>query len=626
MSRNFTSDVETQREYFNASYFNKSGSKQIAKYETTLLKPFFNDPDKWQLAINRFRVPLSGIPLTRNNIPFQKWQVGLYYHNGSTSQVENLYVPQYNLQLSQPIDNYLNLASGGALQDLQLEPPVVNTSTTIPNVIYNVNPVNDTYHGTHTFYIESSSAGQVDAYQNGIMVQSFTIQGDMIPSGQTFLSISTMCTDSSGNFYCGYLTRDNVQNIWYFYIQSWTRSSATTWAVSVNYHNTDLTYNHIYMQPQGLIAFQGQIIVYLNFPASFVDCYYNVFNVGVSDVFQTGNAQANNWVAITDSNYIYRCSSTSVLQIGTNIAYTHQYSGFHIDRFLGFDKDGYLLIHRLDSSGNEIGYQAISVATGNVVYSFSPPNGAYSMVYLNSTQIYVDSGPYSLYTYEDYLIKINFALQSCFSTLKNKLGSAILPSSAPRIKYNASTKLFFLVADSAYNTLNSDGTAQYYILLNEALWEQFYFPSQNVLDIDGWRNLNLYSGDLTGNTIELQQETSTIYAFYDLTRIIISTINIPVSGDGEGKTFSNSGFSSNNSLSMITDVIPDTSTLSPSSALIYIPAGILRWYNLYAQQPFNKVDLIMYYETKDGNIYPIEIANGEYFSVKLEFKRGTGDF
>jgi len=77
---------------------------------------------------------------------------------------------------------------------------------------------------------------------------------------------------------------------------------------------------------------------------------------------------------------------------------------------------------------------------------------------------------------------------------------------------------------------------------------------------------------------------------------------------------------------MITDIVPDTTTLTPGSVLIYIPAGILRWYNMYAQQPFDKVDLILYYETKDGNIYPIDILNGEFFSVKLEFKKGPGDF
>ena len=99
MSRNFTTDVDTQREYFNATYFNNSGQNQIAKYDTTLLKPFFPNPDQWKLAINRMRIPLSGIPLTKNNIPFEQWQVGLYYQttsSGQNAEQSIKYVPQFN--------------------------------------------------------------------------------------------------------------------------------------------------------------------------------------------------------------------------------------------------------------------------------------------------------------------------------------------------------------------------------------------------------------------------------------------------------------------------------------------------------------------------------------------------
>ena len=52
MSRKFESNADTQREYFNATYFNQSGETQQAKYETTLLKPFFNNPDEWKITIN----------------------------------------------------------------------------------------------------------------------------------------------------------------------------------------------------------------------------------------------------------------------------------------------------------------------------------------------------------------------------------------------------------------------------------------------------------------------------------------------------------------------------------------------------------------------------------------------
>ena len=126
--------------------------------------------------------------------------------------------------------------------------------------------------------------------------------------------------------------------------------------------------------------------------------------------------------------------------------------------------------------------------------------------------------------------------------------------------------------------------------------------------------------------ISITQEDSTIYAFYDLVRLLVETNRIPVSGDAEGKTFSNTGSVSNNSINIITDIVPDTTTLTPGTVLIYVPQGILRWYNMYAQQPLDNLDLAISYETKDGNIYPVNILSGEFFSVKLEFKKGPGDF
>ena len=99
-----------------------------------------------------------------------------------------------------------------------------------------------------------------------------------------------------------------------------------------------------------------------------------------------------------------------------------------------------------------------------------------------------------------------------------------------------------------------------------------------------------------------------------------------MSGDGDGVIFTNQGATSNKTLNMITDIAPDTTSQLTGTRLIYIPNGILRWYNLYAQQPFSKIDMQVYYEMKDGQIYNLVIPNNEYFSVKLEFKKGLGDF
>lgn len=637
MSRNFTADVDTQREYFNASYFNNSGENQIARYDTTLLKPFFPNPDQWKLAINRMRVPLSSIPLTKNNIPFQEWQVGIQYQkdkNGANLTKSFRYVPQFNPKFTLRY-KYYNLADAGQLQLSLINPTSVLSTTQLSNTSYTVLPAFEKTNNNYTYYIlNSSSSNVINAYQDGILVNSFTIGGAIVPSGQTFRNIETICTDASGNLYIGFVTNDNSIQSSYFYIQSWTRSGVATWALSTQYSIVNNPLDEFGMTASGLLAFSNQIIVYINRSNG---TFYCTWTIGGPQDTGAGLEASSKWVSITNNTYIFRCSDAGQLTVSDTIQYYYTYNNIYCDRFLGFDNNGYLLLHRVDSNYIEIGYQAIDITTGNVMYTFTPSNGSYGLLYVASENDPIDSGPYDIFTYQDFLNQINLAFLEVFTNLKAVLGASFLPTEPPSIIYNAQTRLFSMVVEGQYLTTNVDGSNQYFVLMNTGLWNQFFFPSNNLtINSTLYKSLIIQNYGLnavigTGSAtlpqfINMTQEDSTIYAFYDLVRIIVGTTRIPVSGDGEGRTFSNTGTASNSAVNMITDIVPDTSTLTPGSVIIYIPAGILRWYNLYAQQPFNKIDLTLQYETKDGSIYPIEIANGEFFSVKLEFKRGIGDF
>jgi hypothetical protein len=170
--------------------------------------------------------------------------------------------------------------------------------------------------------------------------------------------------------------------------------------------------------------------------------------------------------------------------------------------------------------------------------------------------------------------------------------------------------------------------------MNDALYNQFFFPSNDykigfksiIVQNYGFNAVEGNGSITLPQFINIYQETSTIYSFNDLTRIIVGTLSIPVSGDGDGTHFTNDNTTNNKTINQITDILPDTTLQTNFEPIIYIPAGILRWYNLYAQQPFTKIDLIFYYETKDGVLRPLLIPAGEYFSCKLEFKKGQGDF
>lgn len=651
MSRNFTADVDTQREYYNATYFNNSGANQIARYDTTLLKPFFPNPDQWKLAINRMRVPLSGIPLTRNNIPFQQWQVGLDYRpvasgTGGFNTVE--YVKQYNqsttnqyitysINNSLGIETYLLTSSSATL--LETVPLIQPGSTTNQNSLF-VQPV---------LSPDCSKMICLDATNKRQVNVNNTKDGTLITSIDTTGSadyITAIAFDSNNNIYIAksqLIIPDGQQQA----VLSYNYSSSPTPS-----YTASITYNFT-TQPDIItsLSFDSAASPASNyiFLMSVLGTTYsvNAVQIGsptiVSTAISGGEAVIINPKVMVNSDNFYilyyndtignytiikKDNANNILAQWTNFSETI------VPSLLGFTETNKLVINAnyYDFTGVQI-MNTPSDAPSSTY--FNPASGVLNVQVSSIPNIIpVPGGPYDLFTYQDFLNQINAAFQTCFNTMRAEKGATFLPTEPPSIVYNAQSRLFNLIVEGAYLTLNEDGSNQYTVFMNVELWSKFFFPSNTfessyksiILQNYGINAVQGNGSATLPQFIYVQQEDSTIYAFYDLVRIIVGTTRIPVSGDGEGKTFSNTGSVSNSAINMITDIVPDTTTLTPGSVLIYVPAGILRWYNLYAQQPFDKVDLTLQYETKDGNVYPIQITNGEFFSVKLEFKKGPGDF
>lgn len=650
MSRNFTADVDTQREYFNASYFNQTGQNQIAKYDTTLLKPLFNDPDKWKLAINRFRIPLSGIPLTKNNIPFETWEVGVGYQPSANDWTTSYsYVPQYNPQTTSNINqlngiNYLGnsytyLSNSGFTQ--------TSTNFTSGNVFGYINATGMDWSnpsGTpYSYLYVITDNGNIKVYNSS---SGAVILHQIAPSGTQYLNL---CANRvTGDFFVTEIV--NGSNV----IQKFTRNGNTFTPEVAGFtlpivptQNTSIAYTN------GFIYFcAGENPTYDVVVYQYTSGNPNPINTYNLNIVNEPNGPPPN--VISDGTYLYiSCFGSTgnvaeIVKYNTSLqiqeqasVFTYLANGIPSQQLLGFDQSGNILLSSINAnySSNII---ALNSSTFQLVYSTPDPQGNAEdtqtfLIYPKPLVLTpIDSGPYDIFTYQAYLNKINDAFNTAYLAIKAQKGASFLPTEPPRIIYDATTKLFSIIVEGQYLTLNSDGSNQYKIAMNSALWEKFYFPyTENSPQSDIYtlllqnNGINAIQG--TGSQtlpqyISVQQEDSTIYQFFDLTRIIVGTTMIPVSGDADARTFSNNTTTSNSSITMITDVVPDTSTLTNSSALIYIPAGVLRWYNLYAQQPFSRIDIIMYYETKDGNIYPIQIPNAEYFSVKLEFKKGLGDF
>lgn len=239
--------------------------------------------------------------------------------------------------------------------------------------------------------------------------------------------------------------------------------------------------------------------------------------------------------------------------------------------------------------------------------------------YENGDPLILPSESYNLNSYQDFLNQINLAFASAFNKMTASY-SSYAPSEAPRIVFNPQSRLFSLICRGDYL---SSGT--YTILMNNRLWNMFLFPSVTTqgapTDINGLyktvlvqNNINnvVYGSSATSpNYVSVNQESSTAFKFYDLVRIMVTTSKIPINGDIEGK---------NDTVNLITDIVPDTNTLTPDDVIIYQPT-VLRNYNLDSNVPLKDINLQFYYGCKDGTVHKIKLLPNEYASVKIEFSQ-----
>jgi hypothetical protein len=226
----------------------------------------------------------------------------------------------------------------------------------------------DSLNNSPTIYMASGNT--VYMFQNGSGIPVQSVQVPTAPSGFTFQSIGAICSDASGNLYvaCVYVNGSVNRT----FIQSYIRAGSSTWTLSTTYNVTpnpatgNLVYNTI-------LSFGGTLIAYILLGNGATNFF--TFTIGNGTQILTGNAGSSNWLSITGPNYIYRTNSTGTLLIGDLSSFIYTYPDFFIDRFLGFDANGYLLIHRVSGE-----YQAIDETTGDVVYSFTPADVSYCIV------------------------------------------------------------------------------------------------------------------------------------------------------------------------------------------------------------------------------------------------------
>lgn len=615
------------RIYYNAEIVNQTNAPIPASYSATLLKPIINEPKKYNLNVNRFRLPLNSVPLSRKNLPFSQWSVGIGYSqnqdNNFDNQLEIVHQINETIQLI-PTYAFLDNSATGFYQATENNfNNDYNQSLTTAQGIKQYDTV-----GNGTIYVLNSNTGVINAYDSKtqqliatILTTKTNIQSWIVNKQTSDIYIN----NATGTFK---FTRNG--NIW---TQSPIQFNTTGLQSSLSYFLFLLDgflvgYCNAQAVPPpappkyALIMWDlvdGSITSggYVPYNESQLHSYY-VISDGISYFYISSSLDNHNTIT---KNYLQSINGnyTVVSPITYNIETTS--TPYNL---CGFDPNGNLMISRLDNiEVYTTQAEDYSIITSPLYYFTDPISGtlASSTIALptqKTLEKLIDNPNVTINSYQEFLDQINASFSTVWNNLLASYPSIDQTVKPPIIIYNPTSKLFCLICDGEF----LDNT-KFRIYLNSNLWNMFLFPTyiNNQAPSDDYGLMmtisiknNIFNSVYSSQSVNpeyitVYQESSTRFKFYDLARILVTTNKLPVDGDIEDI---------NSQLNAITDVIPDIDDLTPDSILIYQPT-ILREYNLDSSNPIYNIDIHFYYGCKDGTIHRVYLQPSEYASIKLGF-------
>lgn len=607
--------------YYNAEIINNTTQSINASYQVGLLTAIIKEPLKYNINVNRFRLPLNSVPLSRKNIPFKQWAVGIGYDANQDDLFFNVTTPVEQINPSiQQLPAYLFMNNSANSLNISIENNFTNEYSSTFTTAQGLKDY-DLVQGTNgTVYVLNTTNNKISMYD--------MITGNMYDNiALPFSNINCFVVNhETGDFYFNHsagitkYARNNNQ---------WTQST-------LSFSLTSLISN---VSPF-LFLLNGLLVGFCNANDQGSQYYsyiiWSLTNGNILGIIPVSTNLHQYKVLSDGSNYFYISSSVTNHQIltknifisgafsyelQTSITFNLQNLPYNI---CGFDPTGNLMIAQND---NISAYQ-------DTVNEWNETNALYTFVdpfasVIQSTQHIVptkatipndiDNPNYVIMSYQEYLDQINDAFTTVMQSLSASFPTDTLPS-APQIIYNPTNKLFSLICDGAFLE-----KTKYRIYLNNNIWSLFLFPTYSnanapsdnygLMKTISVKN-NIYNATFSSSTtipeyISIYQESSTRFKFYDLVRIIVTTTKIPVDGDIEGQ---------NSELNAITDVIPDIDNLTPDDILIYQPT-ILRNYNLDSNVPLKDLDVHFFYGCKDGTTHRVKLLPSEYASIKLEFEQ-----
>ena len=181
-------------------------------------------------------------------------------------------------------------------------------------------------------------------------------------------------------------------------------------------------------------------------------------------------------------------------------------------------------------------------------------------------------------------------------------------------------ELFDSIESFKYNVPSSVsaniGNQQHNLLVIDDLKNNYYYPPQNTSQNSASKVLTALSnttppGTTTAQPVffQIEQQYSSISNWNSLTSVLITTSTLPIIMEGiTGRV--NSG---DQSLPIITDFIPYN--INPGdnrTQILYNPTGPYRMINMISNQPLNRINIKLFWQDKNGQLYPFMIPPSAY--------------
>ena len=620
--------------YYNIDKYNDNSTNAdiSSSFSTFFNSPLLMDTSNYEVACVRARVPLDNVPLSQTNIPFQKWQIEIGVPvvgaPPNTYTYYDAFVPQFN-QIVTTTANFNIGINGQYMQTTSLpqnEPttdPTLTLTPKVPQLPYPVaiqaggileNGVSNTACGlTYTAIITSPSVisryiTATNAFVDSINVPvsisrpNLVLLGLCMPPNSNKVYVLSYDPDGGGshllsdifNFPVGLDLEIPSPQI------ALNSISCSTTQLSISYSSdTVIPIVRNYDLSSGSIT-------PLNFysptayAVSFIDSDSNYYLGTISGI---------------DQFFTQNTIGTGAVETTYNLPVADP-SPYYLDRFLGSDIYGNLLVLTTDSYGN---YTILAYGKSSAIlrYRINMIDGYRPLVISNMIMTNItteNTAPYAIQTINEYLRQINLAFVDIMGQIPLPLTS---PQLTPFLEFNSTTSIVSIVCDAGcWSGTNPAGANPACVInFNQLLFSFFKFNSIAAV----YTELSSVGGQV--RTIEINkavapassitpQPNSTIYRFADITRLIIGTSRMSVYGDNQNN---------DKLLINLSDFTIDTERGIPN--LIIFNPVILRFYKLYQQTPLTQLDIFVSYANRAGDVFPINISPYNSIGLKLEFHR-----